>query len=166
MNTNIRNSTRRHVVGLLALSPLGVWSPDAAAHHGWSSFDQERPLYLEGVATEIRWRNPHAEFTLEVKAPLALPTDLANRVIPAQSAPVNAVQLMATTRLPEQRASRWTIELAPLSRLSQWQLQEIREGTSLAVVGFALRTPQPTPLMRVEFLFLGGRAYPMRSSPA
>ena len=32
----------------------------AHAHHGWSSFDQDRPIYLEGTARDVKWRNPHA----------------------------------------------------------------------------------------------------------
>ncbi|HYF44430.1 MAG TPA: DUF6152 family protein, partial [Ramlibacter sp.] len=31
------------------------------AHHGWSSFDQDRPVYLEGKVVRSRWQNPHAE---------------------------------------------------------------------------------------------------------
>ena len=48
----------------LLLAAAGV--PLAArAHHGWSSFDPDRPIYLEGTARQVKWRNPHAEFTLE-----------------------------------------------------------------------------------------------------
>ena len=41
---------RRH---LLALLPAAAILP-ARAHHGWSSFDQNRPIYLEGTAREVR----------------------------------------------------------------------------------------------------------------
>ena len=138
----------------------------AFAHHGWSSFDQDQPLYLEGIARQVRWRNPHAECLLEVRAPLALPADLASRAIPAQSAPVEAPRLLARTRLPASSAGLWEIELAPLFRLSQWQVPEIKDGAAISLVGFALREPKANPLMRVEFLFLEGRGYPMRSGPA
>ena len=38
---------RRHVL----IAPIGVLLlPAAHAHHGWSSFDQGRPIYLEGSA--------------------------------------------------------------------------------------------------------------------
>ena len=43
---------------LLALRP--AW-----AHHGWSSFDQTRPLYLEGRVAQVAWRNPHVELKLD-----------------------------------------------------------------------------------------------------
>ena len=30
----------------------------ALAHHGWSGFDQDRPLYLEGSVARVRWAQP------------------------------------------------------------------------------------------------------------
>jgi len=39
---------RREVLKIsAALSTAGFYLP-AFAHHGWSSFDQDRPIYLEG----------------------------------------------------------------------------------------------------------------------
>ena len=52
---------RRDVlVGLGSLALV----PGAFAHHGWSSFDQERPIWLEGKVMKVAWRNPHAELEL------------------------------------------------------------------------------------------------------
>ena len=79
---------------------------------------------------------------------------------------MDSAQLLAKARVPAQLAARWEIELAPIFRLSQWQVPEIRNGATLSMVGFALRDPKAQPLLRVEFLFFDGRAYPMRSSPA
>ena len=65
------------------LMPAAGWMllPGVArAHHGWSSFDQERPLYLEGRAAKVAWRNPHAELELDLAADLRLPADLASRI--------------------------------------------------------------------------------------
>ena len=76
---------RRHLLAaplLLALRP-------ALAHHGWSSFDQARPIWLEGQAVSVAWRNPHAELVLELPADLKLPVDLASRPVPTQTAPVD-----------------------------------------------------------------------------
>ena len=50
---------RRTVLLAAAAAPLA-----AAAHHGWSSFDQDRPVYLEGRIKSVRWANPHAELLL------------------------------------------------------------------------------------------------------
>ena len=66
---------RRHV--LVATAGTLVL-PRASAHHGWSSFDQGRPVYLEGVARKVVWRNPHVEFDLEVPADMKVPADLAS----------------------------------------------------------------------------------------
>ena len=158
-------SNRRQVVGGLAALALSS-HPVAWAHHGWSSFNQDQPLYLEGFARQVRWRNPHAEFMLEPDPGIQLPPDLARRSVPAQSAPVDAAQVLARSSLPARQAARWEIELAPLFRMSQWQVPEIREGERVAVVGFGLREQGATPLLRAEFLFLQTRAFPMRSSPA
>ena len=72
---------RRHLIAagaLLSLRP--AW-----AHHGWSSFDQSRPIYLEGRAASVAWRNPHAELVLELAEDLRLPADLTGRPLPARA---------------------------------------------------------------------------------
>ena len=75
---------RRHLLISLVAAPVA-----AHAHHGWSGFDQDRPLFLQGTARKVAWRNPHAEFDLELPADLALPADLVKRTVPAQSASVD-----------------------------------------------------------------------------
>jgi hypothetical protein len=164
MSRHTDRARRKVIAGLGALA-LPAFTP-AWAHHGWSSFDQDQPIYLEGIARQVRWRNPHAELILEVDPSLKLPADFAQRAMPSQSAPVDAARLLATTRLPARSAARWEIELAPLFRMSQWQVPEIRDGERVAAVGFGLREQPSTPLMRVEYLFVQGRVYGMRSSPA
>ncbi|WP_422650209.1 DUF6152 domain-containing protein [Cupriavidus sp. H18C1] len=32
----------------------------AAAHHGWSSYDDSKPITLTGKLTEVKYENPHA----------------------------------------------------------------------------------------------------------
>ena len=144
---------------LLALRP--AW-----AHHGWSSFDQTRPLYLEGRAVSVAWRNPHVEFELEVAADLKLPADLATRMLPAQSTPVDGAALLKAATLPTRKDRRWEIELAPLFRVQAWQLPEIKVGDSVGLLGFTFAGEQGKAVLRAEYVFVGGRAYGMRSSPA
>ncbi len=36
----------------------------AAAHHGWSSYDTERVLHVEGRFTSVSWANPHGSATM------------------------------------------------------------------------------------------------------
>lgn len=150
---------------LIVSAPLIVALP-AWAHHGWSSFDQSRPIYLEGTARKVSWRNPHAEFDLELRSNLQLPADLATRPLPAQSAPVEGPKLLAQARLPARKDKVWQIELAPLTRLQAWQIGEIKAGTSLAVLGFTFHGEKGDPVLRAEFLWVAGKAYGLRSSPA
>lgn len=152
---------RRHVLLAASAVPLGVH-----AHHGWSSFDPERPIYLEGKVLKVRWQNPHAELELEIPAELKLPVDLAQRVVPAQTSPVDGKALLAKAVLPNRKDRRWEVELAPLTRMQAWQVQEIKTGAVVSVVGFTLREEKGDAVLRAEYLFVDGKAYGLRSSPA
>lgn len=152
---------RRHVLLAATAIPWG-----ARAHHGWSSFDPDRPIYLEGTVRKVRWQNPHAELELETPAELKLPADLAQRVVPAQVSPVDGKALLAKTVLPTRKDRRWEVELAPLTRMQAWQVQEIKPGTVVSVVGFTLREEKGDAVLRAEYLFVDGKAYGLRSSPA
>jgi hypothetical protein len=150
---------------LLAAAPLIAYRP-AAAHHGWSSFDQSRPIYLEGRAASVAWRNPHAELVLELAPGLKLPADLAARALPAQSAPVDGPALLKAATLPTRKDSRWNVELAPLSRMGAWQVAEIKAGDALALLGFTFAGEKGDAILRAEYLFVAGKTYGLRSSPA
>ncbi len=152
---------RRHLM-LTALT-LPVW---AHAHHGWSSFDQSRPIYLAGRVAKVKWQNPHAELELELPANPLLPADLTRRVLPAQTAPVEGPALLAKTVLPTRKDRRWEVELAPLTRLSAWRVAEIQPGAEVAVVGFTFTGEQGAAVLRAEYLFVGDQVYGLRSSPA
>ena len=150
----------------LIAAPLALALP-AWAHHGWSSFDQGRPLYLEGKAVKVAWRNPHAEMMLELPAVgLKLPADLAARSLPAQSAPIDGSALLKAAQLPTRKDRRWEIELAPLSRMQAWGVPEIEPGDAVAMLGFTFGGEKGEAVLRVEYLFLGGKTYGLRSSPA
>jgi hypothetical protein len=138
----------------------------ARAHHGWSSFDQERPLYLQGKAVAVQWRNPHAEFVLELPADYRVPADLATRTVPPQAADVDGKGLLARAVAPTRKDSRWTIELAPLTRLQAWRMAPIPVGASVGVLGFAFKEEKGDPVLRAEYVFVDGKAYGLRSSPA
>jgi hypothetical protein len=144
----------------------GLAALPAAAHHGWNSFDQSPLIYLEGTGRKVAWRNPHVEFDLELNANLRLPTDLAQRTMPAQSAPVDAPRLLVQARLPTRKDKIWQIELAPLTRMQAWQVDEIKPGTAVAVLGLTFQGRKGDAVLRAEHLWLGGKAYGLRSSPA
>jgi hypothetical protein len=148
-----------------ALAGVSAAGGAAWAHHGWSSFDQNRPIYLEGKVVEVKWRNPHVELVLELPESLALPADLAQRPVPAQSANIDGAALLSKAVLPTRRDRRWEIELAPLSRINQWKMPEVTVGTELSVVGFTFKDEAGAALVRAEYLFYGGKAYGLRSGP-
>lgn len=141
-------------------------TPFARAHHGWSGFDQDRPIYLEGRVAKVMWQNPHAELEIDVPATLKLPADLAQRALPAQTAPVDGKALLAKAVLPNRKDGRWEIELAPLTRLQAWHVAEIKLGAQVSVLGFTFVGEKGDAVLRAEYLFVDGKAYGLRSSPA
>jgi hypothetical protein len=152
---------RRTVIATALALPLA-----ARAHHGWSSFDQGRPIWLEGKAAKVAWRNPHAELTLELPADLKLPVDLPSRKLPAQSAGVDGPALLKAAQLPTRKDRLWEIELAPLTRMDAWKVPEIKPGDTVGVLGFTFAGEKGAAVLRAEYLFLGGQVYGLRSSPA
>jgi Family of unknown function (DUF6152) len=152
---------RRLVVCALAVAPFAV-----RAHHGWSSFDTARPIYLEGRAVNVAWRNPHAELDLDVAPDLKLPADLAQRKVPAQSASVDGAGVLKAAQVPTRKDKRWHIELAPLTRMDAWKVAEIKNGDRVAMVGYTFTGEKGEPLLRVEYLWSGDKVVALRSSPA
>jgi len=155
---------KRRTLLIAGLATPGL-SGLAWAHHGWSSFDQDRPVYLEGKVTAVKWQNPHAELMLEVPAGLKLPADLGARSVPAQSAPVDGKAMLAKAVVPTRKDRKWEIELAPLTRMEAWKVAEIKAGAMISLVGFTLKGEKGDAVVRVEYLFVDGKAYALRSSP-
>jgi hypothetical protein len=145
-----------------ALSLTGT----AHAHHGWSSFDQDRPLYLEGKVRSVKWQNPHVELELEVASGLKIPADLASRPLPAQTAPVDGKALLAKATTPKRSDKVWEIELAPLTRVQDWKVPEIKPGATVNLLGFTFKEEKGEAILRAEYLWLDGKTYALRSSPA
>jgi hypothetical protein len=154
---------RRQLLAGTALLALPAW---VRAHHGWSSFDQERPIYLAGKALKVAWRDPHAELELDLAENLSLPADLKQRQLPRQTASVDGPALLAKAQLPTRRDRRWQIELAPLTRMQAWGVAEIKAGDALELLGFTFTGERGEPVLRVEYLFSQGRTYGLRSAPA
>ena len=155
---------RRHCLALAAAAaatPLPV-----LAHHGWSSFDQDRPLFLQGRVVSSKWQNPHVELVVELPPDYRVPADLATRSVPAQSATVDGKALLARAAAPTRRDRQWEIELAPLTRVESWQIAPIRAGATVGVLGYTFKDEKGAAVLRAEYLFVDGKAYGLRSSPA
>ncbi len=153
---------QRRLVLLAPLAATGL----AHAHHGWSSFDPDRPVWLEGRITQVRWRNPHAELELEVPPGLKLPADLASRNVPAQAAAVDGKSLLARAVVPRRKDRRWQVELAPLTRMQAWKVEPLQAGETVGVLGFTFQEEKGEAVLRAEYLFVGEKVYGLRSGPA
>jgi hypothetical protein len=151
---------RRHLLA----AALVFGALPAMAHHGWSSFDQNAPLYLQGQVASVRWTNPHAEAVLDVSKGLTLPADLAKRSLPAQQQSVDAAAITARTQVPQGAEGKWELEFAPLPRMEAWGVAPLKVGDRIEVIGYA-GVPGKPKVMRVEYLIVNGTAYGLRSSP-
>ena len=138
----------------------------ARAHHGWSSFDVDRPLFLQGKVVAAKWQNPHAELDLELPADYKVPADVANLPVPAQAASLDGKALLAKAVAPTRKDRRWHVELAPLTRLNYWKLEPIAVGTTVGILGYTFKEEKGEPILRAEYVYVGGKAYGLRSSPA
>lgn len=87
--------TRRRLVVLLA-GAVAIAATPAGAHHGWSSYDSDKPLTLTGVIRESGYEHPHGHVRLEVEGArtwlvvLAPPSRMENRGLPASALAVGA----------------------------------------------------------------------------
>jgi len=155
---------RRHI--LLGATAIGATlaSQRSLAHHGWSSFDETRPLYLSGRIKAVKWQNPHAEIVITVAANGVLPADLSSRKVPAQTSSVDGAKILAAASLPR-KVGDWTIELSPMTRINAWKVPEPRVGDIVSAVAYGF-TDEKDAFARVEYLIIGGQLYGLRSSPA
>ena len=138
----------------------------ARAHHGWSSFDQDRPLFLQGRVVASKWRNPHAELVVELPAGYRLPADLATRAVPAQAAAVDGKALLAKAVAPTRKDRRWEVELGPLTQLEAWRMAPVQVGATIGVLGYTFRDEKGEAVLRAEYVYVDGKAYALRSGPA
>lgn len=51
---------------LFAAAALAISAP-ALAHHGWSSYEETKPITLNGSLTSVAWANPHGTATMRWK---------------------------------------------------------------------------------------------------
>lgn len=151
---------RRQLLLLAALAPIA-----ARAHHGWTSFDESRPLYLEGKVKSTKWQNPHAEIRIVIAGDAKLPADLARRIAPAQKTPVDGAKIFSTAQLPTKRGE-WELELSPMTRIEAWKVPEPKPGDTVAAIGYTFKDEKGAALARVEYLMIGAAIFGLRSMPA
>lgn len=49
-------------IHIFAAAAIAIAAP-AIAHHGWSSYDESRPITLTGSLASVTWGNPHGTAT-------------------------------------------------------------------------------------------------------
>ena len=52
---------------LIAAATLAVTALPVAAHHGWSSYDETKPVTLTASFSELSWGNPHGSAKMRWK---------------------------------------------------------------------------------------------------
>lgn len=61
-----RRRARGAVIALMAMASL-IASVPVAAHHGWSTYDETKPLTVTGKIVESHYENPHASIRVDVQ---------------------------------------------------------------------------------------------------
>lgn len=52
---------KKWILGALAAA---AFAATAYAHHGWGSYDDKKPVKLEGPVLSLKYQNPHAEIVM------------------------------------------------------------------------------------------------------
>jgi hypothetical protein len=135
------------------------------AHHGWSSFDETKPIYLEGVIRKVKWQNPHAEAMVEINH-AAPPAELGKLTVPKQQANIDPANVLGRAVAPTRKDKTWEVEFAPIFRMEAWKTTEPKVGDKVAVVGYTFKDEKGSATLRVEYWLRDGAAVPLRSMPA
>jgi len=111
----------------LALTAIFMLLPaTAAAHHGWTSYDESKPVTITAPLTDLEWTNPHGSARIA------------------------------------RGDERWTVVLAPISRMEARGLTKEMLATSkpVTLTGYARR--DGTREMRIERIQLSDRTIELR----
>lgn len=136
------------------------------ADHGWEAYDQAPPIYLEGEVATLLWSDPHAHLELTPDPGARVPPDLRQRIVPRQQAKIDTAALLARASVPVHSNKIWRVQLASLARLSVWDVPRPKIGDRLGVIGYPGPEVEQMLTLRAEMLFIGDKAYPLRSDPA
>jgi Family of unknown function (DUF6152) len=153
------------LASLAAFATLATSSTSALAHHGWSSFDEAKPLYFIGKVKSMKWQNPHAEVIITMASEAALPMNLAKRVAPKQSnTSVDGAKVFAAAALPKRRGD-WNLELSPMTRIEAWKIAQPKVGDTVEAIAYTYKDEKGDAVARVEYWIIGEMVYGIRSMP-
>ena len=126
---------------LLGISLL-IAAP-AIAHHSFAKFDRQRSIELEGELAEVRWQNPHVQFTLPAAGPTV-------RSKPGGSRRTRRASCAAPASAPS--SSRWAIaskwRAIPPSTAASSSMQRICCLRTAARCRWALAARRVSPAAR------------------
>lgn len=154
-----KGSVRRHVsrsaAMLAGLALTAVPAEAAHAHHGWDDFDTDRPFYIAGTVSEVRWGEPHSYFTLVLDTDL--PADTPDLALPAElQAPEDSGPVNDAPSYDGQRAAL-DVVIAPPSFTGPWGLdRSLVDGERVEAVGYVGRS-HADEFRPAVFWFEGGR---------
>lgn len=117
----------KNIVAVFALLATAAF-----AHHGWSGYDESKPVTLTGVVQASGYENPHAYVDLQVK----------------DNAPANG--------------KMWHAVLAPVSRMSARGITkaDIAPGATVTVEGF--QDKSKVNELKIERITIKGKKYEIR----
>ena len=113
----MRSNAVKSFLGLLTAAMLAA--TPALAHHGWSGYDNSKPVTLAGTVTEVSYTYPHATIKLDVSgktwlAVLAPPSRMSSRGISGDDIKVGAKAIVegyvSRDDAGEMRAERITLD--------------------------------------------------------
>lgn len=127
---------RPATAALVSATALVLFSAGAAqAHHGFDDYDTGRLYYIAGTVSDVRWGEPHSNFTVTVED--GLPADTPERELPEglqdapDSDPINAAPSYNGTH------DELAVTIAPPSFTGMWGLdRELEDGERIEAVGY------------------------------
>lgn len=128
-------SRRAFILGACSVALFGAatWAPPAKAHHGWGFYDTNRPLLFNGTLVEVDYTNPHPEVTIEIADGVSL--DPSSLPVPEELSALGFADVVAKAKVAS--PGRWTLDLAPISRLNRWGMPRAPEvGDTMQAVAF------------------------------
>jgi Family of unknown function (DUF6152) len=111
---------KKTVIALLGMfASIALPATPALAHHGWSEYDNSKPVALTGTVTEVLYTYPHATIKLDVsgktwRGVLAPPSRMSSRGISGTDIKVGSQAAVegypSREGIAEMRAERITLD--------------------------------------------------------
>ena len=132
----------KRIAAVVTLAPVAVLP--AAAHHGWSSYEADKPVTVNGEILSASYENPHVTVTVK------------GEILSAKYENPHAT----ITVKGEDKV--WTVTLAPTSRMiSRGATKElVAAGKQISAYGYASRAEKDE--MRAERITIDGKTVEMR----